>query len=845
MLPSTLWRLVRDKKALLNRPGHGNRRYVIHVLGVFLLLSLTCIELVTLSPYADAHSHTSPTVDENCQRVGYSPDGNPFPLCPGPYPTGGNCVWWAWEQWHLLGYDLPLNWGNAADWIVDAERTGLPMGTTPRVGSIAVFPRADGVWAYGPPGHVAFVTSVSNDGSTFNVTYQNYGDSTPMYIGNGYNVSVINQERFQNGQMRFIYFPQQIDQQRFLRLPGIGSTDPTAIVRANQLFNKSASTFTGSHVILGIQPLSSDQEFNADFTGTGFSDLLLYNRQQGRLEVLKLRPVQPQGTQASHLQGNHPSSGIASTSNPDLEATSRAVSLGDATTPTGKWGSSLDVHIGDFDGTGHSEILLYDRVTGTIQIISLTPQLTIKKHTVLTGWGPDWEVYVGRFDGQRSGLFMYKRYAQSIANVNPSSPTVVPTSGPTKKSTVTPSSPSPTPTHKPSPTPKASPTPAPSPTATPKASPTPKPSPTATPKASPTPSPTATATPKSNATASPSPTVTPKPSPTVSPSPTATGTPSPTPSATPKSNQKNNGTNSPDGKADFVAPLPTSSPTPGKGDLSGNALEDWEKQGRTANVVVLDFNKDLSIHSQQKYTLWHANWEVYVGRFASSNQDGIFLYDRLVGEGRIMDFDKKLVLADYQEMHNLDGNWIVSSGDFTNSGRAQLFLYDPGSGDGQTLAFDRTLRLSNQRTYAKMGANLVPYVGHFGMQTLSVMLYNAQASQSTFIAFDKSLAVTQKVTVKSWGQRWQMLVGSFLDRSRCPKGSNCSTSDDILLLDRQTGQMGQYVFSFGRKFRVFDNRSQAFSRQGVTYDSRLSPVDTTKFSLLATLSTSIRNEELY
>ena len=44
-----------------------------------------------------------------------------------------------------------------------------PLGKTPRVGSIAVFPIGDGFWALGPLGHVAFVTSVSPDNSTFDV----------------------------------------------------------------------------------------------------------------------------------------------------------------------------------------------------------------------------------------------------------------------------------------------------------------------------------------------------------------------------------------------------------------------------------------------------------------------------------------------------------------------------------------------------------------------------------------------------------------------------------------------------------------------------------------------------
>lgn len=298
------------------------------------------------------------------------------------------------------------------------------------------------------------------------------------------------------------------------------------------------------------------------------------------------------------------------------------------------------------------------------------------------------------------------------------------------------------------------------------------------------------------------------------------------------------------GGAEVQLPMTVATSTPGARDLSGSALEDWEIKGRTANIFVLDFNQDFSIHSQQQYTLWHANWEVYVGRFASSSRDGIFLYDRSVGEGRIMDFDNTMTIANYQEMHNLDGNWVVYSGDFIGSGHAQLLLYDPIAGNGQLLSFASDLSLKTQKLYTNWGASNILYVGHFGMNTLSVMLYDPQKGQSTFMAFNTSMQVTQRMTVKSWGARWQILVGAFLDRALCSNQSKCTSVDDILALDRKTGQIQQFVFSFGRQFQVFDNRSQAFVRNGVT-SAHLNSVDTTTFNLVGTVHTGIRNEELY
>ena len=264
-----------------------------------------------------------------------------------------------------------------------------------------------------------------------------------------------------------------------------------------------------------------------------------------------------------------------------------------------------------------------------------------------------------------------------------------------------------------------------------------------------------------------------------------------------------------------------------------------------ANVIVFNFKKDFSINKQQQYTLWHDAWEVYVGRFANTHQDGIFLYDRIPGEARVLDFDSKLAVSQYHEIHNLVGNWEVHSGNFNNSGRAQVLLYDPSSGSAQFLLFGSDLSLQHQKSISGWGSNRVLYIGHFGLPSLSVMLYSSQAGQSTFVAFDSSLRVSHQYTISSWNQNSQVLVGSFLDRSRCLASHTCSNGDDVLVLNRKTGQVRQYIFSFGNHFKVFDNRAQAFLREGATSVASLSPVDATSFSLMSTLDTSIHNEELY
>jgi surface antigen len=820
------------------------------------------------------HTQVS-TVNYSCDFTQFSPDGNPFALCPGPYPTGGNCVWWAWEQWHLLGLNLPLDWGNAADWAVDATQSGFELGLTPRVGSIAVFPVGDGAWAAGPAGHVAFVTSVSSDGGSFNVTYQNFGDPTYMHIGVNYNVSVINEPQYQNGQLRFIYFPHAIDPKLFAKLPGIDGnvSDPSgAVTQANQaLVNEQrgsastsaalqhAKTYTSDRIALGLSPSSNDQEFNADFTGTGSNNLLLYNRQQGRIQIFKLDQQREPARKYVWIDSNGMFHSTYQT-----PSSSPLVDLGDAMVPAGKWGSNLDIHVGNFSGGKASEILLYDRSAGSLQLLSLNPDYTIKQHKIITDIGTDWEISVGRFDGQRSGLFMYKRFAyvpttSVIPTPDPSTSTSETTnSGVTATPTVSAQS-TPTVTSVQSPptvtaTPKPTATPTPKPTPIPM--PTPTPTPTETPTSTPTPTPTETAVPTPTPTPVAASTVTP----TAVPTPTTTTQPAATPAATVTATTSATTTSTGQTKS-LVLPLQISSigakavaadtqpqtltSSTSNSDLSGNALQDWEKKDRTSNIMLMDFNADFSIRQQQQYTLWHDSWEVYVGRFDSSQQDGIFLYDRVAGEGRIMDFTNQLLVNNYQELHNLNENDVVYSGDFANSGRAQILFYDPGAGNIQILSFKKNLALDSQKQQTDIGTHQVLYVGYFGMPTLSIMLYDAQNAQSTFIGFDRQLNIAHQYLVKSWDQNWQILVGNFVDQRQCQSNTNCATKDAILVLNRQTGQLERYVFTFGRQFSIYDNRVASFLRQGVPVQDGVDEVDTSSYSMVQSLNTSIRDEELY
>lgn len=747
------------------------RQRLISLCVLLFLLSMIVLSFgKPILPVSAAFDHTQATLDMSCTHVTFTKDGNPFPLCPGTAPGGGNCVWWGWEQWHLLGYNLPVDWGNAADWIVDAERFGLPVGTTPRVGALAVFPVADGTWAFGKAGHLAFVTSVSPNGSTFNVTYQNYGDPTFMHTGHGYNVSYINQPRYQNGHLRFLYFPKQIDPQLFAKLPGVNGTDLSGVNLANE--QQNVGILADNQVALGLPPGSSDQEFDADFTGNGTTNLLLYNRPQGRLDVLALSYADVQYNSRLLRQ--------EVLEDPSLLKEPYRVSLSDAHTSETGWGQNLDIHLGDFTGSGHTEILLYDRVSGQIQLLTLNPNLTIATHVTLQGWGAGWELYTGRFDGQKSDLLLYKRFA-----IPPPPPPTTPTPGPTA---------------------------------------TPPPT-TPTPGTAVTPVPT--------------------PAPPIFP----TGTPSSTPTGTAQTGSANSFV----GQQSFSSvPLTSASQrslaTAGSGeptDPNGQSPADWVGTGLTAEIRVVSFTKDFAVETTQDYTYWHNTWEIYVDPLVSGSRDGIFLYDRNAGEARVLEYSPQLQLTQFQFLHGLVGNWEVHTGDFIGQGQAQMLLYDPSSGAAQMLIFKSDFTVASQINYPNWGADMVLYVGHFGLPTLSIMLYNPQQAQSTFMAFDASAEVTHQYTVPSWGETSQILVGSFLDRSSCLALDTCTNGDDILVLDRSSGIVEQYVFAFANQFTVFDSRSQAFLRDGIATTEHVLPVDATMFRMVSLENGTIHNEELY
>jgi surface antigen len=76
----------------------------------------------------------------------------------------GYCTWWVANK-------RPIPWsGNAYEWWWQARQFGFAEGQVPKVGAIMV----QGISAWSPVGHVAYVESVNRDGS-FTVSEMNYG----------------------------------------------------------------------------------------------------------------------------------------------------------------------------------------------------------------------------------------------------------------------------------------------------------------------------------------------------------------------------------------------------------------------------------------------------------------------------------------------------------------------------------------------------------------------------------------------------------------------------------------------------------------------------------------------
>jgi surface antigen len=121
------------------------RELTITIAVLLLLLSMPIIAVMTLT-----HADSVSAADSVYGATSY----------PGDYYAWGNCTWWAAMRRSQIGEPIPNSWGNAATWALRAQAESYLIDHTPTYGAIMQTPFVD----HGL-GHVAFVESVSPDGS--------------------------------------------------------------------------------------------------------------------------------------------------------------------------------------------------------------------------------------------------------------------------------------------------------------------------------------------------------------------------------------------------------------------------------------------------------------------------------------------------------------------------------------------------------------------------------------------------------------------------------------------------------------------------------------------------------
>lgn len=87
-----------------------------------------------------------------------------------------NCTWWTWQRWFEFHGEALPRWGNAGEWIGNAQTAGYPVDATPAAGSVVV------TWE-SALGHVAFVEAVDpNDPARFLVSEYGFAPGVDRHV---------------------------------------------------------------------------------------------------------------------------------------------------------------------------------------------------------------------------------------------------------------------------------------------------------------------------------------------------------------------------------------------------------------------------------------------------------------------------------------------------------------------------------------------------------------------------------------------------------------------------------------------------------------------------------------
>lgn len=115
--------------------------------------------------------HSPYNVSGSCANYDWGPVhtaayNDPSEISPRGYAYRNCTDWVAWREATLAGVTVPKNLTDGGSWADNAASDGIAVSTTPEAWDAAVEP--------GSPGHVAFVESVSSDGSKMTISEYNH-----------------------------------------------------------------------------------------------------------------------------------------------------------------------------------------------------------------------------------------------------------------------------------------------------------------------------------------------------------------------------------------------------------------------------------------------------------------------------------------------------------------------------------------------------------------------------------------------------------------------------------------------------------------------------------------------
>jgi surface antigen len=263
-----------------------------------------------------------------------------------------------------------VQWGNAGNWISAATSAGIPSGTSPEVGAVAVWADGSGLLS---EGHVAFVTSVSNGVASFAEYNAKY--YYPAYNPPGFDTSTSTSNPSGKAPTEYLYFGYH-----YFALAGDfddnGVSGIALYDSQNGVFYFKDGPSYNDQTTYQWAAGSNYQPFVGDFNGDGYSDIGLRDENTGMIYI-KYGPAYGKnqhtyqwvaGSNYQVFAGNFNGSGEDGIGlrdeNTGMLYFKDGPSYNDQSTYQWAAGSNYQPFVGDFNGNGYDGIGLRDANTG-------------------------------------------------------------------------------------------------------------------------------------------------------------------------------------------------------------------------------------------------------------------------------------------------------------------------------------------------------------------------------------------------------------------------------------------------------------------------------------------------